>query len=227
MTYHIRRLGGSVICTTVLYLSLHHCLAQTTDSSSVGNPRAPPTPAANSTPAVPARYTPMTQREKLHYYVRHMFSVESVVRSAAGAAMLQGVDTPTEWGQGADGYGRRFANSYGQHIMRSTLMYGSSALLNEDNRYFRSGKAGFWPRLKYAIASSFLARHEDGSRGFSYSRVGSTVATSIISRAWQPPSTRGPENAVSSMGTAFGVEVGFNVAREFFPRIFHTRDPVQ
>jgi hypothetical protein len=169
----------------------------------------------------------MAQREKLHYYVRHMFSVESVVRSAAGAAILQGVDTPAEWGQGADGYGRRFANSYGQHVIRSTLMYGSSALLNEDNRYFRSGKSGFWPRLKYAVASSFLARHEDGSRGFSYSRVGSTVATSIISRAWQPASTRGPENAVSSMGTAFGVEVGFNVAREFFPKIFHTRDPVR
>jgi hypothetical protein len=32
---------------------------------------------------------------------------------------------------------------------------------------------------------------------------------------------------VSSMGTAFGVEVGFNVAREFFPKIFHTRDPVR
>jgi len=45
----------------------------------------------------------MTQHERLHYYVRHMFSADSVVRSAAGAAILQGVDTPTEWGQGADG----------------------------------------------------------------------------------------------------------------------------
>jgi hypothetical protein len=126
MTYQIRRLRGSVICATVFYFSLHYCIAQTTDSSTAGNPSAPPTastPAANSTPAVTARYTPMTQREKLHYYVRHMFSVESVVRSAAGAAILQGVDTPAEWGQGADGYGRRFANSYGQHVMRSTLMY--------------------------------------------------------------------------------------------------------
>jgi hypothetical protein len=224
MTNTIRRFSSTVICATVLLLASRGSFAQSTDSIGRANRSAPPTA---TTPAAPAKYTPMTQRERLHYYVRHMFSIESVVRSAAGAGILQGVDTPTEWGQGADGYGRRFANSYGQHIIRSTLMYGSSAILHEDNRYFRSGKTGFWPRLKYAVASSFLARHEDGSRGVSYSRIGSTVATSIISRSWQPSSTSGPQNAVSSMGTAFGVEVGFNVAREFFPRIFHTRDPVR
>jgi hypothetical protein len=154
-----------------------------------------------------------------------LFSAESVLRSAAGSAILQGTDTPHEWGQGAEGYGRRFASSYSQHIIRSTLMYGSSSILHEDNRYFRSGESGFWPRLKYAVASTIVARRDDGTRRLSFSRIGSYTAVAFISRAWQPPSTRGPENAGSALGVAFGVEAAFNVGREFFPKILHSRAP--
>jgi hypothetical protein len=169
----------------------------------------------------------MTQDERFRYYVRHMLSPESVLRSAAGAGLNQALHTPTEWGQGAEGYGRRFGSSYGQHIIRSTITYGLSAVLHEDNRYFRSGLTGFGPRLKYAVESSFLARHEDGSRHFSISRMTGYVATAGISREWQPPSTNGPTNALSAFSIAVGVETGFNVAREFMPKVFHTRPPVQ
>ena len=32
----------------------------------------------------------------------------------------------------------------------------------------------------------------------------------------------GPEHAAASIGTVFGTEVGFNVAREFLPKVFHS-----
>lgn len=171
-------------------------------------------------------YTPPTQKERLRYYFRQMFSPESVLRSAAAAGINQGLNTPGEWGQGAEGYGRRFASSYGGHIVQSTVMYGASAVLHEDNRYFLSGRSGVGARLKYAIASAFLARHDDGSAHFSFSRMGSYAAASAISRTWQPPSTRGFENAASSFGIAIAAEAGFNVAREFLPGILHTRGPM-
>jgi hypothetical protein len=186
--------------------------AQTDGGTDANREMRPPTGSAlfNS-------YTPQTQTERLHYYFFHMFSAESVLRSAMGAGIDQALNTPHEWSQGTKGYLRRFGSSYGEHVIQSTVMYGMSAALHEDNRYFRSGKTGFGPRLKYAIASSFLARHDDGSRHFSFSRISSYGASAALSREWQPPSTDKWKNALNSFGISVGVETGFNVAREFLP----------
>jgi hypothetical protein len=197
--------------------------AQTGASTGGANREEQPSVALS---AAPAGYVPMTQAERLRYYLNHMFSAESVLRSATGSAINQELDTPHEWGQGAEGYGRRFGSSYGTHIIQSTAMYGTSAVLHEDNRYFRSGQTGFGVRLKYAIASTFLARHDDGTRHLSFSRIGSDAAAAVISRAWQPPSTIGPVHAAHAFGIFVGVEAAMNVAREFLPAIFHTHDPV-
>jgi hypothetical protein len=215
------------ICWLIFCLSQPASMAQSGTPSEDGNQKTPAvtTPTAPTAPAATARnsgYIPLTQSERFGIYVKRMFNAESILRSSAGAAILQGTDTPQEWGQDGDGYGRRFANSYGQHIIRSTLMYGSSSILHEDNRYFQSGESGFWPRLHYALTSTVMARHDDGTRHLSFSRLASYTAVAFISRAWQPPSTRGPENAGSSLGVAFGVEAAFYVGREFFPRILHS-----
>jgi hypothetical protein len=73
----------------------------------------------------------------------------------------------------------------------------------------------------YAVESTFLAHRSDGARRLSYSRLGAALATAFISRAWQPPSTRGPEHALGSFGTTMGSEIGFNVVREFLPDLLH------
>jgi hypothetical protein len=205
----------------VTVLAAPGMIAQTGTPADHGN-RAMPVPAREEV----ARYVPQTQQERLRSYFQHMFNPEAVLRSAAGAGINQAMNTPSEWHQGAEGYGRRFASSYAEHLIQSTAMYGASAALHEDNRYFRSGRSGFGPRLKYAIASSFLARHDDGSRHFSISRISSYAASAAISRLWQPPSTNGPVNAADAFAIAIGVETGFNVAREFLPRILHSRPPV-
>jgi hypothetical protein len=177
------------------------------------------TPAPSAAPAQ-SQYTPLTQSERFHHYIRGTFSVESVIRSAAGAAILQGTNTPSEWGQGGEGYAKRFGNSFTQQIMRQTIMYGAADALHEDNRYVASGRSGTGARLKYAVESTFLARKDDGTRRLSYSRLGSYVAVAFLSRQWQPPSTSGPGSAGLSFGTTVGSEVGFNIAREFWPKIF-------
>ena len=178
-----------------------------------------PAPAPPAAP-VQTQFKPMTEGERFHHFVVGTFNLESVVRAAAGAAILQGTNTPGEWGQGGEGYARRFASDYAEHIIRQTIMYGASDVLHEDNRYLPSERTGAMPRLKYAVESTFLARKDDGRRRLSYSRLGSIVATAFISREWQPPSTRGPEHAASSIGTVVASEVGFNIAREFLPKVF-------
>lgn len=168
-------------------------------------------------------YVPPTERERLRMYFKELVSPEAVVRSAAGAGIGQWRDVPHEWGEGGLGFGRRFASSYAEHIVRETLLFGSSSALHEDNRYIRSSESGVGNRLKYALESSVLARHDDGTRHLTFAKIGSFLGAAFISRTWQPASTRGPAHAGYDFGISMGASAGFNVVREFLPDLFHRK----
>jgi hypothetical protein len=142
----------------------------------------------------------------------------SFVTGGLSAGWGQLRDRPHEWGQGAEGYATRFGSGYAQRIARETLMYGSSSLLHQDNRYFHSTSTSKSARLRHAILSTFTARRDDGSTTFSSTRIGSMLGASFISRTWQPPSTGSVNSAFLNFGTAVGVYAGFNVVREFLPK---------
>jgi len=205
-----------LLCACIFFITQHYSTAQVSSAEA----RYAQTSSAHTVTSRSPEFRPMSQAERLRYYFKSTFTVESVLSSAAGAGISQWENSPSEWGQGAEGYARRLGNSYAVHIMQGTLMYGSSSILHEDNRYIPSGETAFGRRLKYSIASSFLARKDDGARRLSYSRLGSYLAAAFISREWQPHSRNGAQNAVQSFEVAIGSKVGFNVAREFLPKVF-------
>jgi hypothetical protein len=168
-------------------------------------------------------FVPMTERARLRWYLEDTVNPVSLVSSAASAGIGQWRDRPPEWNQGGQGFGRRLGSSYAEHIVRQTLIFGASSVAHEDNRYVRSGRAGFKTRLGYAIGSMFLARHDDGSRHVSISKIGAFAGAALISRAWQPASSGGLRSAGSNFGTSMGVATGFEVAREFLPDLLHQR----
>ena len=168
-------------------------------------------------------FTPMTEGERSRDYVKSLFSPTSLLSAGASAGIGQWEDRPKEWKQGAKGYGRRFGSSFAEHIVRETVVFGVSSAFREDNRYLASGKQGFGARVRYAAESTFLTRRADGARHLSISRMVGFAGASLLSRFWQPPSTSSTRTAALNFGTSLGVSVGFNVAREFLPAIFHTR----
>jgi len=162
-------------------------------------------------------FVPMTRSERLAHYAYSLFGPQAFVFSAARASIGQARNSPKEWRQGAEGYGRRYGSAYAQRIVGQTIENGAAFALHEDNRYFRSDKTGFG-RLGYAITSAFLARHDDGSRRISFSGIGGVAGSAFISRAWQPRSITSMGDGATTFGISMGVRVGLNVAREFLPR---------
>jgi hypothetical protein len=172
-------------------------------------------PVTVSTPA--PEFTPLTSSQRFDNYLGGLASVESVLRSAAAAGIHQAEGSPQEWGQGAQGYGERFGSSFAQHVINRTVRYSISAALHEDNRYFASSQTGFFRRTRYAIKSTFLARHDNGNQYFSFSHIGGDAGAAFISRIWQPPSTGSAADGAKSFGVTIASDVGFNVFREFWP----------
>jgi hypothetical protein len=162
-------------------------------------------------------FRPLTQAERNHLYFATMINPLSFAKCAFSAGIDQWSDKPSEWEQGASGYGKRFANILGQYSIQRTATYGLSSALHEDNRYFNSGKQGFWPRTGYALSSGILARHDDGTRRISISQIGGVAAGAFLARTWLPPSQHSAGDAAVSFGITMGSNIGFGVMKEFLP----------
>jgi len=162
-------------------------------------------------------FHPLTQGERTHLYLKSMVNPFMYFKAGFSAGIDQWNDKPREWEQGASGYGKRYANIIGQYSIQKTVTFGLESALHEDNRYFNSGKSGFWPRVGYALSSGVLARHDDGSRHLSISQMGGVAAAAFLSRLWQPPSQDSPGDAAVSFGITMSTNIGFGVVKEFLP----------
>jgi len=166
-----------------------------------------------------ADFRPLTAAEKARFYAKGLFSPFHFVAAASSAGITQWEDVPKAWGEGAEGYGRRFGNYVLKETTQRTLRLGLEELLHEDNRYFASGEHGFGRRILYAIKSSVLARKDDGTSRISLSQIGSTAGAAFISRLWQPSTNNSAGDGAVSFGIGMGANAGLNIMREFVPDV--------
>lgn len=162
-------------------------------------------------------FRPLTQKERTQLYFKTMINPLGYGKAAFSAGIDQWKDKPTEWEQGASGYGKRYANILGQYSIQRTATYGLASILHEDNRYFNSGKKGFWPRTGYALSCAVLARHDDGSRSVSISQLGGVAAGAFGARLWLPSSQNSVEDGAVSFALTMGSNAAFSVVKEFLP----------
>jgi hypothetical protein len=175
--------------------------------------------AANCRVRTAEDFEPMTRSERVAQTAEALIGSEAFVYTGIRAGVNQELDRPTEWGQGARGYGLRMGSIYGEYAVGQVLKLGIAYARREDNRYFASGERGFGRRLGYAVMSTILARRDDGSRTISLSAIGSTAGAALVSREWQPRSTNGAGAAAKAFGLAMGTRMVMNLMREFSPRV--------
>jgi hypothetical protein len=161
----------------------------------------------------------LTRKQAFEAYLMNTAGPAPILGEAAGAGLGQWMNSPEEWGQGWDAYGKRFGANMGYNATRQTISYGASLAFHEDGRYFASKSHGFWPRTRHALLSTFTARHPDGSDRFSVSSVAGVVGACSLSSIWGPENWKGPGNITRNAAVSFGTTAGFNVVREFLPDI--------
>jgi hypothetical protein len=160
-----------------------------------------------------------TVRSRAGEYRRQVLNKRSVASAAGHAALNQARNSPHEWGQGAGGFAKRFGSSLGQHVVKGVIQKGVGDALHENLHYQRSNLQGKWPRVKYAVKSTFIVPKTKGrGKTVAIGRVSGNLGAGLISRAWQPASAAGVGAGLASGGIGIGADVGVNVAREFWPQ---------
>ena len=185
------------------------CRAQQSSQSVPDTPR----PSAQI-PASPA-YTPTSQGERFKIYIRQTYGLMSLLEAGAHAGIGQARDSPSQWPQGAEGYGDRFGSAYGEIAVRGSTEYVVADIFREDLRRAQCTHPCSESVLKLAFEDTFLARKgSDGHEAFSVARlVGPFSGAAVAVNTWYPAGSGGADTA-REFGLQFGLIYVRNLIRE-------------
>ena len=156
---------------------------------------------------------------KLRYHAERTFSPSSIAISGVKAGYSQMTDSPTEWGQGGDGYGKRVGSSVASSGIRAVLAFGLDSTLHQDPRYYRSDSSGFWSRTGHALRGTILTRTDSGGETLSVWRLGSAYGAAFIANQWYPDRLNTVRHGLVNGSTRLGFDLAKNVIAEFWPDI--------
>lgn len=206
-----------------LTVAFAHTQTPAGTSLDVAAPVDPPAPSARANP-VPAggtsRYAPLTDRQKLNRTLGRLIGPTWLIFTGISAGYSEWRRTPAQWGQGAEGYARRYGTICALAAFRQSVLFAGAALDHEDLRYPRSERHGFFPRTGDALRQALQSRRDDGSLGFAYARTVSDLGTTMLARAIYPD--RGPFTGRSVVRVAafyLAGREGFGIVREFTPDV--------
>jgi hypothetical protein len=153
------------------------------------SPSAPDLPSAGTAyPQLALTYTRPTEKSRLRGYFFDAFGPYPMVGAAIAAGINQADNTPPEWKQGTEGYGKRFASNFGIAAVTTTTRYALARAFREDTLYYRCECKGVFPRLGHAVFSTFTARRgDDGHHVFSFpALVAPYAGTMTAVYGWYP-----------------------------------------
>ena len=136
-------------------------------------------------------------------------------------AVLAGIGQATNgnpsFGQGIEGYAKRFGTTYADFAIENVMTEGIfPTLLHQDPRYFRRRDGAWRSRLGYAMSRLFITRTDSGRNQFNYSEVLGSATSLAISNAYYPDG-RSFGNNMGRYALQLGFDAASNILKEFWP----------
>jgi hypothetical protein len=186
----MKRRRVMLLLLVIAYLALLPTLAksQALVDSEVSSSSTFALSASTAPPQPDLTYMRPPQTTKLHNYLFDAFGPYPIVGAAIAGGINQVQNTPPEWKQGVDGYGKRFGSDFGIAAVTTTTRYALSEAFHEDTLYYRCQCKGLFRRLSHAVISTFTARRgDDGHRVFSFpDLVAPYAGTMTAVYGWYP-----------------------------------------
>jgi hypothetical protein len=159
----------------------------------------------------------LTTGQKFGVRVVQQFGLRGFLGSTISTGISQWNNTPEEWGQGWDAFGARYGSNFGTALSRQGFAFGLESALHEDPRYFPSSEKSFGPRLKNVLKQILIAKKDDGSATFAYSRVISAFGAGQLTNSWQPKSNNSVGDGLERGALTLLGDAGFFALQEFVP----------
>jgi Carboxypeptidase regulatory-like domain len=163
---------------------------------------------------------PLSPRQKFELAWKTSIDPVTFAASAAIAGVEQANNSYRGYGQGTEGYSKRFGASFADSFVG--VMVGGAilpTLLKQDPRYFYKGTGSKRSRVFYALANAVVCKGDNGRWQPDYSGILGSLASGGISNLYYPASSRNGawltfENTFIGIG---GSGIG-NIFQEFVVR---------
>lgn len=166
-----------------------------------------------------AEATRLSPKQKLRIAMKDSFDYPLYILGAAYAGVYQLENNHPEFGQGTEGYFKRFGTSYADQAIGNMMTEGfMPVLLHEDPRYFRLAEGSKMHRTWYALTRIFVTHTDAGSTSFNYAEViGNGVAAGIGLSYY--PDNRDVPDYMQNWGIELGTDAASQVLKEFWPDV--------
>jgi len=166
-------------------------------------------------------FVPLSSRQKLSLAKKDTLDWPTFIVTGAFALIYQAEKQNPAFGQGLQGYAKRYASALGDQMIGNMMTEGFlPVLLHQDPRFFRSGTGTTGSRMKSALRQIVMARTDSGNWRFNASEwLGNGIAVGISNSYYSDSRT------LSDNMQRFSLQVGndalSDVLKEFWPDIKH------
>jgi hypothetical protein len=162
----------------------------------------------------------MTTGRKFKLFVDDSISLHTLAGSSLGAAIDQAADSPHGYGQGGEGYAKRFGSSMARGA--SSSFFGTFLLasaLHQDPRFFPQRNLNFGRSLKYSAQRVFVTRDEQERDVGNWSGLAGPFLSEGLANAYWPERDRTAGQTFARCGIDLAVQFGANMLRQYWPTV--------
>jgi hypothetical protein len=169
-------------------------------------------------PDIAASNQRFTTGDKFQLFVDNSISVHTMTWAVLGAAVGQADDSPTGFGQGWDGYAKRFGSSMGRQA--SSEFFGTfvlSSAMHLDPRFYPEIRPSFFHAVKYSVQRVFVTRNDDGRDVANWSGLAGPLMAEGLANVYWPDRNRTVGDTFFRFGLDLATKAGGNMLREYWP----------
>jgi hypothetical protein len=163
---------------------------------------------------------PLTSKQKFKLALWTVVDPFTLVFVGGAAGVEEAQNHFEEYGQGAQGYAKRFGAGYADTVA-GTFLGGAilPSLLKQDPRYFYKGSGSKPSRIGYAVASALICKGDNGRWQANYSNILGSLAAGGISNLYYPAQDRNGAGLTFENGAiGIGASAIANLFQEFVIR---------
>jgi hypothetical protein len=163
---------------------------------------------------------PLSPGQKYQLFFKSASDPWPFLLAAVLAGIGQAENSLPEYGQGVQGYAKRFGSEYGDYFVGNFLGNAVLAsLMKEDPRYYQKGTGSYTRRVLWAATGTVWCKRDNGTWGPNYANVVGNLMGASVSNVYYPASDR---TVGGTIGRGFSVTaqgiIGSEVI-EFWPDI--------
>jgi len=162
---------------------------------------------------------PLAPKQKFELAWKAMVDPVTFGLTGAIAGIQQAQNDFSGYGQGAQGYAKRYGASYANTVTGTLI--GSAilpSLLKQDPRYFYKGTGSKRSRVLYAVANSVICKGDNGHWQANYSGILGGLAAGGISNLYYPAKDRDAGLTFENALIGIGATAAANILQEFVIR---------